>query len=153
MSTITGGDIIAIVTGGVVESTLITVPAADVSGDTVLDKKILPIVEKTIKKYGKVLTYTVESSSSHSAATGQVVVASDDVNKVSIPPYKPDLKYINGDLVKQDDYFSGVAAKDLTFIPVRGMIVLFDSTKYKILRLVPIYSGNQIALFLFQLRK
>lgn len=151
--TISGGDITAIITAGVLEVLLLAESISDPCIDTVLDKKILPIVLKTINKYGKCLTYTVNSTSEHDVSTGNVIIATNDVLRLSIPPFKPELKYIDGDLIRTDDFFSGIAAQGLPFTPIRGMIVAIDGVKYRILNLKPIYSGNQIAMYEFQLRK
>jgi hypothetical protein len=149
------GDISALMSGGAVSSLGAYVPGAPVYGtETVLDKEILPEVVEILNEYGKILNYYMYPSYSYDETTGKGTEgASSIINAKSIPPYEVKLEYVDGDLVQVGDMLTGVAGLDIEFTPDLGIEVKFDGQTWRVVRYEPIYSGERIALYLFQLRK
>jgi hypothetical protein len=152
--TLKGGDLIAAFSGGWLEQ--IDSPSAPtVSGTpTELDEELLDDVYDLIDELGKTVTFWLYGSDSYNPATGkQSTGDATQYNLKVIPPYEVELKYVDGDLVRIGDLVSGVPAKNIQFIPERGIKVTIDSAIWEIMRVTPIYSGEWICLYLFQLRK
>ena len=70
-----------------------------------------------------------------------------------VPPQPYKNQYVDGKTIKREDLITWIAAEDLTFTPVNGMLVTFKSTKFKIVAVDPIYSGDLVCLYELQLRK
>jgi hypothetical protein len=152
--TLKGGDLIAAFSGGWLEQ--IDSPSAPtVSGTpTELDEELLDDVYDLIDELGKTVTFWLYGSDSYNPATGkQSTGDATQYNLKVIPPYEVELKYVDGDLVRIGDLVSGVPAKNIQFIPERGIKVTIDSAIWEIMRVTPIYSGEWICLYIFQLRK
>lgn len=83
------------------------------------------------------------------------ITLDDEVTTIrkSSPPMAYAKKYIDGQSVHEGDMMTMVAASGLTFDPATGMQVLFDGTKWNIVRVSPIYSGDLIAVYELQLRQ
>ena len=152
--TFKGGDLIAMLFGGIIES-VDTPSAPTVSGTpTELDEELLEDVYDIIAELGKTFTFWVYGSDTYNPATGkQSTGDATPYDLKVIPPYQVELKYVNGDLIKAGDLLSVVPAKDIKFTPERGIRVTVDSAVWVIERVSPIYSGEWICLYLFQLRK
>ena len=151
---IIGGDIVAIVTAGVLKQSSSVVAPPVTGAQTSLDKKLLKKVEKILDKVGKVLIFNVYADETFDKVTSEQTKGDKSTfNKKSIPPFKARIEQVDGDVVQQDDFFTGIAGKDLEFIPLVNMEVAMDSAVYRILRVAPIYSGERICLYVFQLRK
>jgi hypothetical protein len=151
---ISSGDIVALLTGGALEDIggLSLVPVLSTT-PTALDVRMMPKVAALLVKYGKNAIFKV-TGNTYDATSGAVVpdAVLQYVKKV-IPPFTAELKYVDGTLTKTDDLFTGVAAKDIEFTPIVGMSVLLDNWTYKIERVMPIYTGEWIVLYIMQLRK
>jgi len=152
--TIQGNDLMAFFTGGVLES-IDTPTAPTVSGTpTELDEELLDEVLEIIAEFGKTVTFWTYGSDDYSPTTGKRTTGdATQYNKKVIPPYEVALKYVDGDLIQMGDMLSGVAAKDIEFTPAKGMRVTIDGGIWVIQRVSPIYSGEWICVYLFQLRK
>jgi len=149
-----GGDLIAMLFGGIIES--VESPSAPtVSGTpTELDIELIDDVYDLINELGKTVTFWVYGSETYDPTTGkQSTGDATQYNKKVIPPYEVELKYVDGDFIRIGDMISGVPAKDIQFTPERGIKVTIDSAVWEIKRVSPIYSGERICLYLFQLRK
>jgi hypothetical protein len=149
-----GGDLTAMLFGGIIES--VESPSAPtISGTpTELDEELLDDVYDIIAELGKTVTFWLYGSDSYNPATGkQSTGDATQYNLKVIPPYEVELKYVDGDLVRIGDLVSGVPAKNIQFIPERGIKVTIDSAIWEIMRVTPIYSGEWICLYIFQLRK
>jgi len=157
MGTITGGDLIALITGGVVELTGggdPSPPATPSEDGTTADTELLAAAFDVLDELGKTLTYTQYAAQTHTPGTGEVSLGSPTtVNRKSIPPYQVEDRYIDGDLIQRGDMITGIAAKNLTFTPNKDNLVSVDSAVWKIKCIKPIYSGVSIALYLFILGK
>lgn len=149
-----GGDLIAMLFGGIIES--VESPSApSVSGTpTELDEELLDDVYDLIDELGKTVTFWLYGAVTYDPTTGKETTGdATQYNKKVIPPYEVELKYVNGDIIKIGDLLSGVPAKNIQFTPERGIKVTIDSAVWEIQRVSPIYSGERICLYLFQLRK
>jgi hypothetical protein len=151
---IQGKDFIAFFTGGVLES--IDRPSAPtvLGTPTELDTEFLEDVYEIIDEFGKVVTFWVYGSAVYDPTTGKEISGdATQYNLKVIPPYSIELRYVDGDLIKAGDMLSGVPAKDIEFTPAKGIKVTVDSYIWTIVRVQPIYSGEWICLYLFQLRR
>lgn len=149
-----GGDLIAMLFGGIIES-VDTPSAPTVSGTpTELDSEMLEEVDEIIAEFGKTVTFWVYGSEVYDPVTGKTSTGdATQYNKKVIPPYEVALRYVDGDLIQVGDMLTGVAAKDIEFTPAKGMKVTIDSAIWVIQRVAPIYSGEWIPLYLLQLRR
>jgi len=151
---IQGADLVAVFSGGFLEA--IDSPVApSVSGTaTELDIEMLEDVFEIIAEVGKTVTFWIYPGETYSPATGTITPGdATQYNLKAIPPYSIDLKYVDGDLIKAGDMLSGVPAKDIAFAPAKGIKVTVDDAIWEIIQVAPIYSGEWICLYLFQLRK
>ena len=140
--------------GGIIES-VETPSAPTISGTpTELDLELLDDVYDLVDEIGKTVTFWVYGAATYDPATGKETTGdATQYNKKVIPPYEIELKYVDGDVVRTGDMVSGVPAKNIQFAPERGIKVTIDSAVWEIQRVSPIYSGERICLYLFQLRK
>jgi len=154
--TIQGGDLVALFTGGwleIAEAGTVPTPPTVSSTNTALDTKMLAKAIKIINKLGKTVIFTMYPAASYDATTGKTTQGdSVSYSKKVIPPYDVELKYVDGDLIKVGDMLSGVAASGIEFTPANGAMVTIDSQVWEIVRVSPVYSGEQVALYLLQLR-
>ena len=120
---------------------------------TVLDDRLVPLALELVAKFGKVVTFK-EVTKDYTAATGDVVESGVTNHSVKVtPPEKYDDALINGDLIQIGDTKISLPKSGLLFTPIRGMQVTIDSITWKIEKVSPIYTGEQIALYELQLRK
>lgn len=119
---------------------------------TTLDIRMIPRVLAIIAKYGKSATFSA-STGTYNPASGNVANTATTYSKKIIPPYAYENKYVDGDIIKQGDMRSGVAASGLEFTPTPGMSVEIDSATWKIIAVSPVYTGELIAMYELQLRK
>lgn len=152
--TIRGADLVAVFSGGFLEA-IDSPTAPTVSGTpTELDTELLEDVFDIIAELGKTVTFWVYGSETYNPATGkQTTGDATQYNLKVLPPYSIELKYVDGDVIKAGDMLSGVPAKDIEFTPARGMSVTLGDDIWVIKQVSPIYSGEWIALYLFQLRR
>lgn len=125
------------------------------SHQTILDKKFLPKALRLIDRLGKTVVFKTYPDATYDPETGETVPG-DPVNysKKVIPPYAYEQKYLDGDTVQTGDMQSGIAALGLEFTPEPSVTtVVIDTEEWNIVNMMPIYSGQQIALYLLQLRK
>lgn len=153
MSNFFGLDILAIVSGGAIASrdNTGTPPSAN---PTDMDEEMAEAVEEILTELGKILEYKVSSTDDYDASAGTIAtgIVSSHFEK-SIPPYQVALGQVDGTTIQIGDLVTGIAGQGLTFIPEKNMTVVIDGQVWKIAELGPIYSGEQIALYLLILRK
>ena len=122
---------------------------------TALDRKFVPKVLSMIEKYGKTVEIKIYTDAVYAPTTGETTLGAYTryVKKI-IPPYPYEQKYVDGDIIKQGDLQTGIAGSGLGFTPEPGLTkITIDSLIWSIVNMQPIYSGEQIALFLLQLRR
>jgi len=120
---------------------------------TTLDDALRPVAKDLLSTFGKDLTFIVKGSESYDATTGSVTVSESSVVVKGSPPAPYARKYITGDLVKEGDVQTIIAAQGLTITPDEGQRVEFDSEKWHIVSIKRIYSGEQVAAYELQLRR
>lgn len=151
---IQGGDLIAAISGGVMES--IDVPSAPVGTltPTVLDIRLRPKIATLITKYGKNIRFDIYPTESYRPDKGDVLTGDlTSYTKKCIPPYEVEKKYINGDTIQIGDLLTGLAGYGLDFDPQLATIASFDGVSYKIMKVGKIFTGELIGLYVFLLRK
>ncbi len=150
---IVGGDIVSIITGGVLE----TIDGSGVAGgsETKLDKKLLPAVEKVIDKLGKNLLYRTYPNAESDNVSGEVIpgVPVDHYIK-SLPPSEVNVKLADGDVIKVGDMVTGFAARNAVFVPEPDItVVIVDNVQWTIVKVSPVYSGERVCMYSIQLRR
>jgi len=121
---------------------------------TKLDIKLAAVAKKIIAKHGKNVVIKTFGTDSYDRSTGVTTRSSPTNHTVKAsPPEKFDDKYIDDDLVKESDCFVYVARQDLVPTLIKGLEVTFDSVTWKIERIIPLYSGEDIAAYQLHLRQ
>jgi len=125
------------------------------ASQTSLDKKFLPMALRLVTKYGKLVQFDTYPDEVYTPSTGENVPGDSVVfYKKIIPPYGYEQKYVNGDSVQAGDMQTGIAASGLEFVPQPSLTkVTIDTKQWNIINMMPIYSGEQICMYLLQLRK
>jgi len=152
--TIQGADLVAVFSGGWLEA--IDSPSAPVlpGTPTELDLEFLDFVEEILDEIYADATFWLYGTDSYDPTTGKQTTG--DVTpyaKKIIPPYEFDLRYVDGDLIKVGDAWTGVAGKDIEFTLKKGIRVTIGSDIWTIQRIKPICSGNRNPLYLLHLRR
>ncbi len=149
-----GGDLYAMLFGGIIESVESPTAPTVTGTPTELDTEMLEAVDEIIEELGKTVTFWLYGSQTYDPETGKRTTGdATQYNKKVIPPYEVALRYVDGDLIHAGDLLTGVPAKDIEFTPEKGTKVTIGSDVWVIVRVSPIYSGERIALYLLQLRR
>jgi hypothetical protein len=121
---------------------------------TELDIEAALAALELINENGKAAVFSNYTAATYSVSTGKVTAGSPATfNKKIIPPYPYEQKLVDGDVVRVDDMQTGVAASGLGFTPERlKTTVTIDNKIWTIVNIQPIYSGEDVALYLLQLR-
>lgn len=122
---------------------------------TELDEEFVPLATEMIDEMGKTVVFKTYPDASYDEVEGETTLG-DVISYIKkiIPPYNYDHKYIDGDIIKVGDMQTGIAGQGLEFTPEPGLIeIIIDEQTWKIINMMPLYSGEQIAMFLLQLRK
>jgi hypothetical protein len=121
---------------------------------TSLDTTLVPRALELVTEYGQDAVFEVPATKTYDATTGLTAETSptDHTKKVT-PPEPYDKRWIDGDLIQVDDVRVYLPASGLTFTPTRGYkVTLASSDVFRIIRVVPIYTGESIALYEIGLR-
>ncbi len=120
---------------------------------TALDTEIVPVALELINLYGQNAVF-LDVTKTYDPATGLTTESSpSNITKKVTPPAPYDKRWVDNDLIQQNDVRVFLAASGLTFTPEKGMKVTLLTTKvFRIERVSPIYSGEDIAVFDLQLR-
>ena len=151
---IVGADLISFLTGGVLETYDFSIPSAT-AAETQLDKKLLPKVEKLINKLGKVITYRTYPNAVVDEIASSVELGDPvDIGIKSLPPSQVKNSLVNGDVIRTGDMVTGIAGKDVPFVPdTDTTIAIVDGVLHRISIVKPVYSGERICLYTLVLRK
>ena len=128
---------------------------ADITGTpTEFDLEFVPMALDMIEEFGKLAVFSTTPQQGFDPTKGEAINIDplNYIRKIS-PPFPYEQKYIDGNMIQQDDCWAYLASSGLNFTPLKGMSVTFDRLVFKIMTIKPIYSGEQICLFLLQLRK
>ncbi len=122
---------------------------------TRLDAKFVPLVLSKLETFGKDAVFTVYPSAGYDPTTGKLTPGTGTPYTVKIiPPYPYEHGYRGPDVIQAGDMQTGIAASGLAFTPKPdAMTVTIDGQVYRIVSVEPIYSGEQVCLYLLQLRR
>ena len=121
---------------------------------TALDTTLLPKIKSLIEDYGKDAVFTVHGISVYDPDEGSVVDSGTVSHTVKVtPPENFTANLIDGDNIKRNDCRVSIAASGLSFTPINGMKVEFDSQVWRIVGIQVEYTGESIGLYALQLRK
>jgi hypothetical protein len=120
---------------------------------TALDSRLVPTAQRLLDKYGATATYGDPSTKSYDPVTSAVTESGATNPTIKItPPTHYSRHLIDGTMIQASDMQTFVAAQDLTFVPKRGYTLTLGSLVWRIERVGPIYTGDEIALYELQLR-
>lgn len=122
---------------------------------TEFDTIFVPLAQELLEEFGTtVILKEREPVGSYDAKLGRTVapVQREFTIKI-IPPDQFRQFYTDSDLTEQSNMRSGFAAKDLEFTPTNGMILILKGEEWKDTLFSPIYSGDEIALYLMEFDK
>jgi hypothetical protein len=122
---------------------------------TALDTKLRAAALRIIAAYGQDVVFVVPATSTYDPATGATTETSptEYTEKIS-PPRGYKATMIDGDIVRRGDRQAYLAASGLSFTPkANAQEVRMGTEVWKIVGVQEIYSGEQIAVFVLQMRK
>lgn len=110
-------------------------------------------VEMLEDDYKEVVFTESASTDDYNAATGRTTQSSPDAYTVkSAPPFAYEQRYVNGNTVQEGDLRLLIAGSGQSFVPKVGQKVTFDSGVYRVVSVLPYYSGEDIAAWEVQVR-
>lgn len=128
-----------------------------------LDNVMRPVAERLIESFGGPLTYirTTETFDPDSGKTSQSEVESTVIGTPPVPLSKrlasgENFRAVYGevfDTVQAGDLITTLKALNLGFTPVIGDKVIFQGTRWQIVRIDPLYSGALAAAYTIQMRQ
>jgi len=100
------------------------------------------------------VVFNLYPMSAYDPASGETVkgTVSQYVKKV-IPPSPVEERYIDGDLIRSGDLWTGAAALNIEFTPEPGIEVMIDNQTWKVVQVKPVYANEKMVLYNLQLRK
>ncbi|RKY09813.1 MAG: hypothetical protein DRP56_02105 [Planctomycetota bacterium] len=122
---------------------------------TEMDETFVPLAVEMLDEFGKAAVIKTYPDGAYDPTAGETVVG-DMVSyaKNIMPPYPYEQKYIDGDVIQVGDLQTALAGNGLEFTPEPGLtVIVIDTLEWNIVNMMPLYSGEQIALFMLQLRK
>ena len=121
---------------------------------TEIDDKLLADVYTIAQTYGKSVVFTIRDAQSYNPATGKVSTGGATAITLNVtPPAQFELRYVDGDMIRERDVKVTVPAKNLTFTPDLGHNVTIDSEVFDVVTVNPLYSGANICAYEVQLRQ
>ena len=119
---------------------------------TALDKKLLPKVISLLNNLGKQVTITRLTGEVFDPTTLETTNTGSEAQTVKItPPYPYEETYYNDTSIKAGDLKCYVSP-DVVFDPELNYQMTVDGQLWTIVKMMPIYSGDNIVLFGAQLR-
>jgi len=124
---------------------------------TALDLSLGATVVNLIARLGKTVSFTVKTVGAYDETTGHAAESDPVVysKKVS-PPDKYDRRLVDGHTIQKDDLKVIVPGKDLEWNPltlaVSNIVVTIDGKLFNVIKVTPIYSGDDVAAYEYQLR-
>ena len=121
-----------------------------------LDSTFLPLAERLINDFGKVVIFTEKSlPDDYDRDLGEVIPAAPAQTftaKVS-PPDSYNKFFVDGDLIRVGDLKVLLSNQGNSFIPEEGWTITLDNSDFKIVNVKPFYSGELIAVWELRLRQ
>lgn len=140
--------------GGARAVGLLTSTVTCLAGDpTDLDDRLLPTALRILQKLGRSVTFETPGTKTYDPATGATTFSGVQAfSGQASPPLSFERKYVDGDIVRRGDARLILANQDLQFTPTLAHVVQFDGTEWQTVRVDPLYSGEQIAAWVLQIR-
>ncbi len=121
---------------------------------TELDDALVPAVLDIIDELGADMTFRITSGGAYNPATGDRTGESTvEYTRKASPPSPYSSRYIDGDLIREDDAKIMVAASGLAFTPIKNMEVEISGEKWKTVSVKRLWSGEQVCGWEMQLRR
>lgn len=122
---------------------------------TPLDDSLLPAVLSLLSTLGKTLTYRVRSASGgYDPTTGGSTGGAPVEHAVkSLPPYLASDVVGSSDLIRKSERATGIAGSGAPFTPREGIEVDIDGERFVVEAVEPVYSGEQVALWVMGLKR
>ena len=118
-----------------------------------LDKTARATAERLIRAHGKTVTIR-RVTRSFDPASGKATETHEDFPAKVSPPERFRQALIDGTLVQTGDLRAELAAEDLATVPEPACDrIVIDGTAWSLVRVDPVMSGEQIALYSLHLRK
>lgn len=124
-----------------------------------LDATLRPTARRLIKKYGKDATLKRETLGTFDPAASEYSGGGTTSYAVKVsPPERFRQDMIDGQMVRRDDFEVLASDLALSITPTAGDestkdTLVLDSEEYQIIRVNPVYSGEQVAMFRLHCRK
>lgn len=119
---------------------------------TRLDTKLVPRTLEIINRLGKTVDFRYSELSSHSSGEQNLINQRTYEVKVT-PPTGPDDRLIGSDGISTSDQQIYVPASGLPSVPHPGHEFVIDGIRRVVISSEPIYTGDEVALYLVILRK
>lgn len=120
---------------------------------TALDTKLRATATGLLVKYGKSVTLTAVTPGAYNPATGQSTTSTSDTTaQAFIETYGKGEIFSSGGLVVMGDKKLTFAAADVTK-PEPGDTVTIDSVVWTVIFVDELWSGEQVAAYVVQVRK
>lgn len=113
---------------------------------TALDTNLLPAILSLLDRLGKTVTVH-DVPGAVNVSTGRVSGTPDSWSVKVTPPAPVKQSLVDGDVVQTRDAAMLVAAQDIVFTPTIGQRVVVDSLSYKVVKVIPLYSGELICAY------
>lgn len=123
---------------------------------TALDLEVVPEVLEAIDEHGIIATVTEVPLTSYNPITGVRVYGTPVVYSPKVtPPNKYEEGFVDGTLILEDDEVVYAAGSGLGFVPKEGrkLTLKVRAKNWKVIQLAATYTGEQVALWEFQLRR
>lgn len=118
-----------------------------------LDTRMRATASRLINKFGATMTLRRQAGV-YDPATGKNTETATDYAIVGSPPSPVDLRRVDGEMIKQGDAETILAASDLTVAPDQTTDhIVFAGETWSVVAVEPIYSGEQVAAYQLRLRK
>lgn len=114
---------------------------------TTIDTRAAEAVSSALAKAGTDMSFEVLGTQSYDAATGKTTEGSPTVHTVKVVPPGSFQSFLEGQDGRPVSFFGTFISGAEVFTPSVGMKVTHDTVVYDIVRVGPIYSGDDVALW------
>ena len=117
-----------------------------------LDATLRPTAQSLISRFGKSVVFTKPGEATFDPVTGKTTPGTPTDTTVKVtPPASFKVSEVDGTMIQRSDLSIACAALD--YVPDINQSVTFDSVKYNIINVSPVYSGEKVAYYQCQVRK
>lgn len=117
-----------------------------------LDSVFRPLAVQLINAFGTTATW-IKTAETFSATTGQTTRTETTYSVVVSPPEPYDTRRVDGSVIQVGDATCLLQGAALSFTPEIGDLITILSTRWQVIGVNPIVSGEQIAAYELQLRQ